>query len=138
MPGGTMRRGERVTAILDELTATGSVDAGVLAAKFAVSPATIRRDLQNLADQQLLRRTHGGALAADMSHELPVRYRIGQRRDAKLAIARRAVALLPHGRLTLGLTGGTTTHAVARLLAERFELTVVTNALNVAAEVALA
>ena len=137
MPGGTMRRGERVTAILDQLTATGSVDAGVLAEQFAVSPATIRRDLQTLADQQLLRRTHGGALAADVSHELPVRYRIGQRRDAKLAIARRAVALLPHGRLTLGLTGGTTTHAVARLLAERFELTVVTNALNVAAEVAL-
>src|SRR6185369_209354 len=38
---------------------------------------------------------------------------------------------------TVGLTGGTTTHAVARLLADRFELAVVTNALNIAAELAL-
>lgn len=137
MPRGTVRRADRVSAILDQLTGAGSVDAGALAQRFGVSPATIRRDLQNLEDQQLLRRTHGGALAADVSHELPVRYRIGQRREAKLAIARTAVALLPHGPLILGLTGGTTTHAVARLLAERFELTVVTNALNIAAEVAL-
>ncbi len=137
MPPGTVRRADRVSAILDQLTGSGSVDAGALAARFGVSAATIRRDLASLADQQLLRRTHGGALAADVSHELPVRYRIGQQRGAKLAIARAAVALLPHGPLTLGLTGGTTTHAVARLLADRFELTVVTNALNIAAEVAL-
>ncbi len=137
MPRGTLRRADRVSAILAQLTDSGSVDAGVLAEEFAVSAATIRRDLQNLADQKLLRRTHGGAQAADVGHELPVRYRIGQRREAKLAIARAAVGLLPHGPLVLGLTGGTTTHAVARLLAERFELTVVTNALNIAAEVAL-
>jgi DeoR family transcriptional regulator, aga operon transcriptional repressor len=137
VPQSTVRRGDRVSAILAELTATGSVDAGALALRFGVSAATIRRDLANLEDQQLLRRTHGGARAADVSHELPVRYRIGQRREAKLAIARTAVSLLPHGPLVLGLTGGTTTHAVARLLAERYELTVVTNALNIAAEVAL-
>jgi DeoR family transcriptional regulator of aga operon len=137
VPQSTVRRGDRVSAILAELTATGSVDAGALALRFGVSAATIRRDLANLEDQQLLRRTHGGARSADVSHELPVRYRIGQRREAKLAIARTAVSLLPHGPLVLGLTGGTTTHAVARLLAERYELTVVTNALNIAAEVAL-
>lgn len=137
MPRGTVRRADRVSAILAELTGAGSVDAGALAERFGVSAATIRRDLGNLADQRLLRRTHGGAQATDVAGELPVRYRIGRHRDQKLAIARRAVALLPHGPLTLGLTGGTTTHAVARLLAERFELTVVTNALNVAAEVAL-
>jgi DeoR family transcriptional regulator, aga operon transcriptional repressor len=51
------------------------------------------------------------------------------------SIARRSG--LPHGPLTVGLTGGTTTHAVARLLAERYDLTVVTNALNIAAELAL-
>ena len=58
-------------------------------------------------------------------------------RDEKLAIARLAASRLPHGPLTVGLTGGTTTHAVARLLAERYDLAVVTNALNIAAELAL-
>lgn len=133
----TRRRADRVTAIMEQLSSAGAADVAALAERFRVSGATIRRDLQSLEDQRLLRRTHGGARAADLAHELPVRYRIGQHREAKLAIARAAVALLPHGPLVLGLSGGTTTHAVARLLAERFELTVVTNALNVAAEVAL-
>jgi DeoR family transcriptional regulator of aga operon len=108
-----------------------------LAEEFDVSPATIRRDLQVLEDQKLLSRTHGGAVAADVSYELPVRYRIGQHREEKLRIARTAANRLPKGPVTLGLTGGTTTHALARLLAQRVDLTVVTNALNIAAELAL-
>jgi DeoR family transcriptional regulator of aga operon len=66
-----------------------------------------------------------------------VRYRGGQHREQKRAIARCAAARLPHGPLTIGFTGGTTTHEVARLVAERFDLTVVTNALNIAVELAL-
>lgn len=137
MARGTLRRADRVSAILDRVSGEGSVAAGSLAAEFAVSIATIRRDLQALEDQKLLNRTHGGAVAADVSYELPVRYRIGQRRAEKQAIARRTVSRLPHGPLTVGLTGGTTTHAVARLLADRYDLAVVTNALNIAAELAL-
>jgi DeoR family transcriptional regulator of aga operon len=76
-------------------------------------------------------------VAADVAYELPVLYRGGQHREQKRAIARCAVARLPHGPLTIGLTGGTTTYEVARLLAERFDLTVVTNALNIAVELAL-
>ena len=90
-----------------------------------------------LEDQKLLSRTHGGAVAVDVAYELPVRYRVGQHREEKALIAQRAAALLPRGPLTLGLTGGTTTHILARLLAERVDLTVVTNALNIAAELAL-
>src|SRR6185369_11739087 len=137
MARSTLRRADRVSTILDRISGQGSVDAGALAAEFDVSVATIRRDRQTLEDQKLLNRTHGGAIAADVSYELPVRYRIGQHRDEKLAIARLAAGRLPHGPLTVGLTGGTTTHAVARLLADRFELAVVTNALNIAAELAL-
>jgi DeoR family transcriptional regulator of aga operon len=133
---GTLRRADRVSGILDLLSRQGSVDVVALAGEFAVSVATIRRDLQALEDQRLLRRTHGGATAMDVSFELPVRYRIGQRRAGKQAIAHAAVRRLPHGPLTVGLTGGTTTHAVARLLAGRYDLTVVTNALNIAAELA--
>lgn len=55
----------------------------------------------------------------------------------KRAIARCAASRLPHGPLTIGFTGGTTTHEVARLIAERFDLTVVTNALNIGVELAL-
>jgi DeoR family transcriptional regulator, aga operon transcriptional repressor len=137
MARSTLRRADRVSTILERLSRDGSVDAGLLATEFAVSPATIRRDLQMLADQKLLSRTHGGATAADVAYELPVLYRGGQRREQKRAIARCAVSRLPHGPLTVGLTGGTTTYEVARLLAERFDLTVVTNALNIAVELAL-
>ena len=137
MPRSSLRRAERVSAILERLSADGSVDAGRLAEEFVVSAATIRRDLQVLEDQKLLSRTHGGAVAVDVGYELPVRYRAGQNRDAKALVARRAAELLPRGPLTLGLSGGTTTHLLARLLAERVDLTVVTNALNIASELAL-
>jgi DeoR family transcriptional regulator of aga operon len=137
MPQSSLRRADRVSAILERVSGHGSVDAGDLAEEFGVSPATIRRDLQVLEDQKLLSRTHGGAVAVDMAYELPVRYRVGQHREEKTLIAQRAAALLPRGPLTLGLTGGTTTHILARLLAERVDLTVVTNALNIASELAL-
>jgi DeoR family transcriptional regulator of aga operon len=137
VPRSTLRRADRVSTILGRLAHDGSVDAGRLADEFAVSAATIRRDLQMLADQKLLSRTHGGAVAADIEYELPVRYRGGRYREQKRAIARCAAARLPHGPLTIGLTGGTTTHEVARLVAERFDLTVVTNALDIAVELAM-
>ncbi|MET7424779.1 DeoR/GlpR family DNA-binding transcription regulator [Dactylosporangium sp. NPDC005555] len=137
MPQSSLRRADRVSAILERVSGLGSVDAGELAEEFGVSAATIRRDLQVLEDQKLLSRTHGGAVAVDMAYELPVRYRVGQHREEKALIAQRAAALLPRGPLTLGLTGGTTTHILARLLAERVDLTVVTNALNIASELAL-
>lgn len=133
----SLRRADRVSAILERLAANGSVSATDLAASFGVSAATLRRDLQMLEDQKLLTRTHGGAVAHDVAYELPVRYRGGQHREQKRVIARHAVAQLPRGRLTLGLTGGTTTSEVARLVADRSDLTVITNALNIAAELAL-
>jgi DeoR family transcriptional regulator of aga operon len=134
------RRADRVSAILSRVSGSGAIDAGELATEFGVSAATIRRDLQSLEDQNLLARTHGGAVATSPSialAEVPVRYRTGRHREAKAQIAQRAFELLPHGPLTLGLTGGTTTHLLARLLATRVDLTVVTNAVNIAAELAL-
>jgi DeoR family transcriptional regulator of aga operon len=130
------RRAERISEILDRLGEKGSVDVPDLAAEFGVSLATIRRDLQLLAEQKLLERTHGGATALDVAYELPVRYRTGQRRGQKRDIARLAVSQIPLGAV-VGLTGGTTTTEVARQLAVRDSLSVVTNALNIAAELAL-
>ncbi|MEU7871654.1 DeoR/GlpR family DNA-binding transcription regulator [Dactylosporangium sp. NPDC049140] len=137
MTQSSLRRADRVSAILDRVSREGSVDAGVLAEEFDVSAATIRRDLQVLEEQRLVSRTHGGAVAVDVAYELPVRYRTGQHREEKVRVAHCAAALLPHGPLTLGLSGGTTTLLLARLLASRVDLTVVTNALNIASELVL-
>jgi DeoR family transcriptional regulator, aga operon transcriptional repressor len=133
----SLRRAERVSAILDRLAVEHTLHAADLAREFGVSGATLRRDLQMLEDQKLLARTHGGAAAAEVSYELPVRYRGGRNRELKQQIARAAADLLPKGPLTLGLTGGTTTSAVARAISSRVDLTVVTNALNIATELAL-
>ena len=133
----SLRRADRVSHILELLATQGSVNVADLAAAFGVSTATLRRDLQMLEDQKLLSRTHGGALAQHVAYELPVRYRGGQHREQKQRIAACAAALLPHGPLTLGLTGGTTTSAVARLIADRVDLIVVTNALNIATDLAM-
>jgi DeoR family transcriptional regulator of aga operon len=108
-----------------------------LAEFFGVSQATLRRDLQSLQEQRLLTRTHGGARASEVAYELPIRYRDAHHRDQKRRIAAVAVSRIPQGALAVGLTGGTTTSEVARLLVDRTDLTVVTNALNIAAEMAL-
>jgi DeoR family transcriptional regulator of aga operon len=124
-------------AILETLSTSGRVQVAELADRFHVSPATLRRDLALLDEQRLLSRTHGGALAHDVAYELPVRYRDSQQRNEKRGIARTTLARVPSGPHVIGLTGGTTTSEVARALADRSELTVVTNALNIAMELAL-
>jgi DeoR family transcriptional regulator, aga operon transcriptional repressor len=126
-----------MSAILQALTESGTVHVGDLSHRFAVSEATLRRDLALLEEQRLLTRTHGGAVAADLAYELPVRYRGSRQRDAKRAIAIEASRRLPPGPVVVGLTGGTTTTEVARQLADRSDLTVVTNALNIAMDLVL-
>jgi DeoR family transcriptional regulator of aga operon len=136
MAGRALRRSDRIGQILDRLDESGTVDVPQLAEMFGVSLATIRRDLQLLEEQKLVERTHGGAVALDVAHELPVRYRTGHQLAQKRDIARIAVSRIPLGAV-VGLTGGTTTTEVARQLAVRDSLSVVTNALNIAAELAL-
>jgi DeoR family transcriptional regulator, aga operon transcriptional repressor len=134
---GTLHRSDRITAILQALSAGGTVHVGELAERFGVSPSTLRRDLALLEQQRLLARTHGGALARDVPYELPVRYRDGHQRDEKRAIALAAVQRIPAGPVAIGLTGGTTTSEVARAITDRPRLTVVTNALNIAMDLAM-
>jgi len=105
-----------------------------IAQELQVSAASIRRDLRLLEGQRLLVRTHGGAVAQGMSYELPLRYRAGRQEQEKREIAAEAALRVPTQRATVGLTGGTTTTEVARCLLDHPELTVVTNALNIASE----
>jgi DeoR family transcriptional regulator, aga operon transcriptional repressor len=131
-----MRQSERLSAILEELSSNGSVSVAELGERFGVSLATIRRDLQLLEQQRLVGRVHGGAVARGVLYELPLRYKAAQNQEAKARIAGAAAQLVPDG-TTLGLTGGTTTTEVARAISEKAGLTVVTNALNIASELAV-
>ncbi|HEY5988420.1 MAG TPA: DeoR/GlpR family DNA-binding transcription regulator [Streptosporangiaceae bacterium] len=131
-----MLRTDRMAAILDHIAQQGSVDVTSVASQLDVSSATLRRDLQALHEQGLLVRTHGGAVAGGVDLELPLRYREARHQPEKRAIGRLAAGLVPSGAV-VGLTGGTTVTEVARALMGRGDITVVTNALNIAAELVL-
>ena len=131
-----MRQSERVGAIVERLSASGSVSVAALASDLGASAATIRRDLEMLEDQRLLTRTHGGAVAQGVLYELPLRYKTARHQQEKRRIALAAAARVTDG-MAIGLTGGTTTTEVARSLVDRQRLTVVTNALNIASELAI-
>ena len=131
-----MRQSERLSRIVEQLSANGSVGVGELAAELGVSAATVRRDLGMLEEQRLLARTHGGAVAHSVLFELPLRYRSARRQEEKARIARAAAERVPDG-IAIGMTGGTTTTEAARALSDRRRLTVVTNSLNIAAELAV-
>jgi DeoR family transcriptional regulator of aga operon len=121
--------------ILTRLSEHGSVEVAGLAEDLDVSTATIRRDLEVLESQRLLSRTHGGAVSHGVLYELPLRYRSGRHEAEKHRIADAAITRLGDARV-VGLTGGTTTTEIARRLAGA-AYTVVTNALNIAAEMAV-
>ncbi|MFD4673270.1 DeoR/GlpR family DNA-binding transcription regulator [Lentzea sp. NPDC058450] len=128
-----MRQEQRLAAILGQLADTGSVTVTGLAETLDTSVASIRRDLQALEEQKLLKRTHGGAVAVEVIYELPLRYRVGQQEE-KRQIAGAAAKLVTEAVHSVGLNGGTTTTELARLLATTRSLKVVTNALNIASD----
>src|SRR2546430_2634728 len=131
-----MRQAERLSAILERLSANGGVGVAELAAELDASAATVRRDLQLLEEQRLLSRTHGGAVAHGVLYELPLRYRSARFGEEKRRIAVAAAERVSEG-MVVGLTGGTTTTEVARALSDRRRLTIVTNSLSIAAELAV-
>jgi len=131
-----MLRSERHARILEHVSARGSVDVRELSGLLDVSGATIRRDLQHLSGQNLLRRTRGGAEVGAVGLEVPLQHRAERLRPEKQAIARAAAALVPDGAV-VGMNGGSTVTEIARLLAARGPFTVVTNAVNIAAELIL-
>ncbi|MEV1286132.1 DeoR/GlpR family DNA-binding transcription regulator [Micromonospora sp. NPDC049679] len=130
------RKADRFGHILKLLSENGSVDVANLATDLGVSEATVRRDLQTLAQQQLLERAHGGAVFQGAAVELPVHYRESHARVEKQRIASAAFERVADGDV-VALTGGTTTTEIGRRLVHRADLSVVTNALNIAAELAV-
>jgi len=130
-------RYDRWNAILELLAQAGKLSVEEAAESLEVSTATIRRDFDQLAEQQMLTRTRGGAVAQSISYDLPLRYKSARNADAKQRIATAAAGLVEPGAV-VGMNGGTTTSELARRLATKATLesgfTVVTNALNIAAE----
>ncbi|MEV0877406.1 DeoR/GlpR family DNA-binding transcription regulator [Micromonospora echinofusca] len=124
---------QRQTAILDLIRQHGGVRVSHLVSRFGVSDMTIRRDLEVLAELGLVDKVHGGAtLPGPGSAEEPGFAAKSVRQQAeKRAIAERAAALVEPG-MAVALSAGTTTAALATLLADVRGLTVVTNSIPVA------
>ena len=120
---------ERQDRILDRLRQHGRVIAADLAVELRVSEDSIRRDLRELAAKGLCKRVYGGALL--MTHETPLAERRVEHVERKRALAAVAAALVSPGQI-LFIDAGSTNSAIAAALPEGRDLTVVTNAPDVA------
>jgi DeoR family transcriptional regulator of aga operon len=128
---------ERRRKILDLIQHDGRVLVSELASRFSTSLITIRKDLEQLHRDGHIQRAHGGALpvqsAALRDPTLHEKERL--HRPEKLRIAVAAANLVKPGPVII-LDSGTTTTAVARAVKHVRDLTVVTNAVNIAADLA--
>jgi len=135
-------RYRRWNELLELLASQGQLQVEDAAKALNVSAATVRRDFDELASQQMLTRIRGGAVAEGVNYDLPLRYKTERHPSEKQRIGALAASMVRAGQVA-GLNGGTTTTEVARALATRSDLgsagpsptlTVVTNALNIANE----
>jgi len=147
--GGGLRRKEtaarnnkqasRVAAILRELRETAFVSVETLRDKLDISLATVRRDLQELEDRGLLRRTRGGAVPIEplfyeaFRDDQSFQNQVGSFAEEKRRIAQAAAKLVSPGD-TVAITAGTTTTEVVRSLQGLSGITLITNTVNVAME----
>jgi DeoR family fructose operon transcriptional repressor len=110
----------------------GSVDVGDLARRYGVTTETIRRDLSDMQDRQLLRRVHGGAIPLErMSHEPRVEARDMVNADEKLRIARLAAEEVPEQGSVI-IDSGSTGQRLAEVFPVDRDVHVVTNSLTTA------
>ena len=132
---------KRAEYILQELLHTGRIDADELSQQLQVNASTIRRDLEKLERQNLLRRVHGGAVQLDTlsystyAYDLTFQENMGKQVEEKTRIALAAMRLIQAGD-TIAISPGTTTTHLARGIRQSqiTNLTVVTNAVNIAME----
>jgi DeoR/GlpR family transcriptional regulator of sugar metabolism len=124
----------RQDRLRDFVRQRGVVRVEEIVQELGISPATARRDLDALEATGRIRRVHGGAMSVETRLDEPLfDDKAGLRAREKRRIAEAAVRLLAPGE-TLYLDGGSTVLELARLLADRSDVTVVTNSLRAAAE----
>jgi DeoR/GlpR family transcriptional regulator of sugar metabolism len=124
---------QRHAHILERLRADGAVRVSELMGELDVSDMTVRRDLETLEAQGHLVKVHGGAtlLRESAVHEPGFDTKRMLERETKLAIARRAAAMVEPG-MAVAVSAGSTTYEVSRRLAEIPRLTIVTNSVPAA------
>ncbi len=116
----------RQSEILRWAMKEGRVEVDSLADSFAVSPQTIRKDLNDLCDRNLLQRVRGGAVAGSSNQNYSYEARFLMGTEAKEAIGRTVARLIPNS-TSLLLNLGTTVEKVAYALQEHSGLLVITN-----------
>ncbi len=121
----------RQQSIVALARSAGRVTVEDLAARFEVTQQTIRRDLNELCDRNVLMRTHGGAVVSSSVENLSYEARRYIAASEKRAIGIAAAALVPN-KSSLFVNIGTTTEEVAAALINHEHLLVITNNLNVA------
>jgi DeoR family transcriptional regulator, aga operon transcriptional repressor len=128
---------ERRRRILELLDRQERATVEELVARFRVSAVTIRGDLDVLADGGSLVRSHGGALKRLDQQDVPIAVKETRHHGEKVRIGQAAARLIREDE-TIILDSGTTTAEIARQLKllELKSLTVITNALNIAVELA--
>jgi DeoR family transcriptional regulator, fructose operon transcriptional repressor len=130
--GGSRLQIERQQQIYRVARRQGAVDVSDLAQRFEVSTETIRRDLSELQEQNLLRRVHGGAVPVEhTTHEPMVDVRSSQNTEEKIAIGRMACAELIEG-ATVIIDSGSTGQRFAEVLPVDLGLCITTNSLMIA------
>ncbi|THV24164.1 DeoR/GlpR family DNA-binding transcription regulator [Peteryoungia ipomoeae] len=121
----------RQTEIVALAKEHGRVLVEELASRFAVTPQTIRKDLNDLCDARVLNRIHGGAVFPSGNENVKYDARRSMAAAEKQAIGRAAAAIIPDN-ASLFINIGTTTEAVGEALVDHKELMVITNNINVA------
>jgi DeoR family transcriptional regulator of aga operon len=125
---------ERRMQILQTVRSTGRVRVNELASHFSTSAVTIRNDLNELHQRGLVQRSHGGAVLPDtILRESPVNERLKAHSEEKRRIGAMAASLIKDGE-TIILDSGTTTLEIARQIKRRQRLQIITNGVNIAAE----
>ncbi|QDR82556.1 Glucitol operon repressor [Sporomusa termitida] len=121
---------ERKTEILQLIRIGNPVTVSSLSQRFGVSESTVRRDLQELEDNGLIQRTHGGAISVQTGFEMSFQEKEVRFLAEKQQIATLAAGLVNDGETVL-LDSGTTTLEIARLLRTK-RITVATNSMDIA------
>jgi DeoR/GlpR family transcriptional regulator of sugar metabolism len=125
---------ERRTQILQMVRSAGRVRVNELATHFNTSAVTIRNDLNALHQRGLVFRSHGGAVLPDtILRESPVHERLKAHAEEKRRIGAMAATLINDGE-TIILDSGTTTLEIARQIKKKQGVQVITNGVNIAAE----
>lgn len=125
---------ERHDKILENLRVNKVVKVSEIVKEFNVSVETVRRDLEFLEKQGLLKRVYGGAVSANTRSTEPSYFsREVQNLEEKKAIGKKAAQLIEDGDTVL-LDLGTTTLEVAKNLKKKHNITVLTNSIKIAVE----